>query len=463
MTDTTAEHGSWRELLSREYAGATTVLAGGVALYATNEFITISLLPSTITDIGGARLYAWVTTVYLVASVIAATTVGPVLIRFGPRYSYLGALLSFAVGTALCGLAPTMTVLLAGRMVQGLAGGVLAGLGYAVISAALPENLWTRAAAVVSAMWGVGILIGPTSGGLFAQFGLWRWGFAVILILAVLMALLVPIALPARGSAPGPRVRVPLRSLAVLGMAALVVSVAAIARSRIITIGLLVLAALLVVLFLVVDRGAAARVLPLKAFQPGPLKWIYLTMGVLMAATMGDMYAPLFGQRLGGMSPAAAGFLGAALSVGWVVGEIRSAEITNRRTAERVVAGAPLVMAAGLGLAAVAQRDGAGPGLIALWALALAISGVGIGAAWPHLSVWAMGAVDEPGEQAVAAAAINTVQLMCGAFGAGLAGVMVNLHETPDASVARLLFAVFAGLAAVGWFASSRAGRHQRL
>jgi len=463
VTDATAEHGSWRELLSREYVGATTVLAGGVALYATNEFITISLLPSTITDIGGARLYAWVTTVYLVASVISATTVGPVLIRFGPRYSYLGALLSFAVGTALCGLAPTMTVLLVGRMVQGLAGGVLAGLGYAVISAALPENLWTRAAAVVSAMWGVGILIGPTSGGLFAQFGLWRWGFVVILLLAVLMALLVPIVLPARGRTPGPRVRVPMRSLAVLGAAAFAVSVAAIARSQAITVGLLVLAVLLVVFFLVVDRGAAARVLPLKAFQPGPLKWIYLTMGLLMAATMGDMYAPLFGQRLGGMSPAAAGFLGAALSVGWVVGEIRSAEITNRRTAERVVAGAPLVVAAGLGLAAVAQRDGAASGLIALWAIALAISGVGIGAAWPHLSVWAMGSVDDPGEQAVAAAAINTVQLMCGAFGAGLAGVMVNLRETPDASVARLLFGVFAGLAAVGWFASSRAGRHQPL
>ena len=268
MTDTTAEHGSWRELLSRQYIGATTVLAGGVALYATNEFITISLLPSAITDIGGARLYAWVTTVYLVASVISATTVGPVLIRFGPRYSYLGALLSFAVGTALCGLAPSMTVLLVGRMVQGLAGGVLAGLGYAVISAALPENLWTRAAAVVSAMWGVGILIGPTSGGLFAQFGVWRWGFAVILLLAVLMAFLVPIALPARGGAPGPRVRVPLRSLAVLGMAALIVSVAAIARSQVITVGLLIFAALLVVLFLVVDRGATARVLPLKAFQP---------------------------------------------------------------------------------------------------------------------------------------------------------------------------------------------------
>jgi len=474
VTDTTAAPGSWRELLSREYGRATTVLAGGVALYAINEFITMSLLPSVITDIGGARLYAWVTTVYLVASVIAATTVGGVLIRFGPRYSYLGALLSFAIGTAVCALAPSMTMFLLGRMIQGLAGGVLAGLGYAVISAALPEHLWTRAAAVVSAMWGVGILIGPTSGGVFAQFGLWRWGFAVILLFSVLMAILVPIALPARGETSGPRVGIPIRSLGLLGVAALVVSVAAIPRSVALMVGLLALAVALVLIFLIVDRRAGSRVLPRKAFEPGPLKWIYLTMGLLMAATMGDMYAPLFGQRLGGLQPAAAGFLGAALSLGWVIAEIRSAAITDRRTAARVVAVAPLVMAVGLGLAALAQRDGAGPGLVAVWALALGISGIGIGAAWPHLSVWAMGSIeggsveggsvdggsdDETGEQAVAAAAINTVQLMCAAFGAGLAGVTVNLHEIPDASVARWMFAVFAGLAAVGWFASSRAAR----
>ncbi|MEI7519042.1 MAG: MFS transporter, partial [Mycobacteriaceae bacterium] len=71
------------------------------------------------------------------------------------------------------------------------------------------------------------------------------------------------------------------------------------------------------------------------------------------------------------------------------------------------------------------------------------------------------GSVDEAGEQAIAAAAINTVQLICAAFGAGLAGVMVNLRETPDAPAARWMFAGFAGMAAVGWFASSRAGARQ--
>ena len=76
MHDSAVNAGSWRELLGRRYLGTSAVLAGGVALYATNEFLTIALLPSTIKDIGGERLYAWVTTLYLVGSVIAAAAVG---------------------------------------------------------------------------------------------------------------------------------------------------------------------------------------------------------------------------------------------------------------------------------------------------------------------------------------------------------------------------------------------------
>ena len=445
--------GTWRELFGRRYRGAATVLAGGVAIYAINEFITMSLLPSAIEEIGGARLYAWVTTVYLVASVLGATTVGSVLTRFGPRRSYLGGLASFAFGSAVCMLAPSMPVLLTGRAVQGLAGGVLAGLGYAVISAVLPEKLWTRAAAVVSAMWGVGTVIGPVSGGLFSQFVSWRWGFALLLTLAVLVALLVPLALPDRGGASTIPLGVPVRSLILLGLAALVVSVAALPADPVTTLGLLVLAAGLVLTFVAIDRRATARVLPRAVFRPGPLKWIYLTLGLLMASTMVDMYVPLFGQRLTGLSPVVAGFLGAALSVGWTVGEIRSAAINTRSVAARLVTFSPLVMAAGLGLAAL------GPVRAAVWALGLVVAGAGIGMAWPHLSVWAMGSETDPGEQAVAAAAVNTVQLICGAFGAGLAGVVVNLHAAPDVTVVRMAFALFTVLALAGFAVSGRASR----
>jgi len=452
--------GTWRDLLGPKHLGAATVLAGGVALYATNEFLTISLMPSAVADIGGERLYAWVTTVYLVASVVAATTVNSVLMRVGPRWAYLMGLSVFCAGSIGCAIAPSMATLLVGRTVQGLAGGLIAGLGYAVINTALPNTLWTKASALVSAMWGVGTLLGPAAGGLFAQFASWRWAFAALAILTIAVLTLVPWALPGRGRAAVDVVRtpVPVWSLLLLGAAALTVSVAGLPRDARATAGLLVLGAVLIAVFLVVDRRRAAAVLPPSVFRPGPVKWIYLTLGALMAATMVDMYVPLFAQRLAGLTPVAAGFLGAGLAIGWTFAEIGSASLRNNVAIVRTVAVAPLVMAFGLTMAALTMSDGAAWFVVGIWAVALFITGAGVGIAWPHLSAWAMSCVDDLAEGPAAAAAINTVQLMCGAFGAGLAGVVVNVMAGGDAAAARWAFAVFAVLAAVAVVASTKSG-----
>jgi MFS family permease len=463
-TSTTETVGSWRVLLGPRYLGTATLLAGGVALYAINEFLTVSLLPSAVADIGGERLYAWVTTLYLVGSVVAATTVNAALLRVGARSSYLLGLAVFGIGSVLCAAAPSMAALLAGRTLQGAAGGLLAGLGYAVINSALPQSLWTRASALVSAMWGVATLVGPAVGGVFAQFGLWRWAFGAMAMLTAAMAVLVPMVLPAgRGdqSDAAPVLKIPVWSLLLLGTAALAVSVAEVPHNSVATTGLLAAGVLLVAVFVVVDRRVSLAVLPPSAFGSGPLKWIYLTEALLMAAAMVDMYVPFFGQRLAHLNPLAAGFLGAALAVGWTVSEIVSASLSSRRVIAAVVAAAPLLMAAGLGLGAATQVDHASAALVALWALALMISGTGIGAAWPHLSAWAMQSVDDANEGETAAAAINTVQLISGAFGAGLAGVVVNSVEGGAAMAARWLFALFAALGAVGVVASYRATRGQ--
>lgn len=463
MTDAAiSSTGSWRALLGRRYLGTSTLLAGGVALYATNEFLTISLLPSTVAGIGGERLYAWVTTLYLVGSVVAATTVYAWLQRIGARLSYLLGLAVFATGSVVCAAAPSMEVLLAGRTLQGAGGGLLAGLGYAVINAALPRLLWTRASALVSAMWGVATVVGPTVGGVFAQFGLWRWAFGALAVLTVAMGALVPIVPAARrvdSSGAPSALEVPVWPLLLLGAAALAVSVAEVPRNGIATAGLLATGGLLVAVFVVVDRRVSAAVLPPSVFGSGPLKWIYLTMALLMAAAMVNMYVPLFGQRLAHLVPMVAGFLGAALAVGWTVSEIVSASLNSTRVIARVVVAAPLIVAVGLLLGAVTLVDNAPVGLVVLWAFAMMIIGTGIGAAWPHLSAWAMACVDDDSEGGAAAAAINTVQLISGAFGAGLAGVVVNSAAGAAVMAARWLFAVFAVLAGAGVLVSYRATR----
>ncbi len=460
MSDTPADD-SWSALLGPRYVGTSTLLAGGVALYATNEFLTVSLLPSAIAEIGGERLYAWVTTLYLLGSVAAAATVNAMLMRVGARWSFLLGLAVFGLGSVICTAAPGMDVLLLGRTLQGAAGGLLAGLGYALITTTLPRALWTRASALVSAMWGVATVVGPAAGGLFAQFGMWRWAFGVMALLSAAMGALVPLVLPtghADPDQPATGLRVPVWSMLLLSAAALTISIAQVPTNAALTAVLLAVSVILIVAFIVVDRRTAVKVLPPSMFGPGPLKWIYLALAVLMISAMVDMYVPLFGQRLAHLVPVVAGFLGAALAIGWAISELVSASLKRATTINRVVVAAPLVIAVGLSLAAVTQVENASTGFVVTWAVALTLTGVGLGSGWPHLSAWAMQCVDEQ-EGAAAGAAINTIEMIAGAFGAGLAGVVVNSAEGSVVVAARALFAVFAVVGVLGALAARRAVR----
>jgi MFS family permease len=456
--------GHWRELWSTRYLRTTAVVVGGVVLYSTNEFLTISMLPSTINEIGGERIYSWVTTLYLVGSVVAAATVNSLLHRVGSCVSYLLGFAVLGVGSLVCAAAPSMEILLVGRFLQGLAGGLLCGLSFAVINAVLPRYLWSRGAAMASATWGVGALLGPALGGVFAQFGAWRWAFGLLAMASVAMSVLAPGVLSVDNCEQDTdrvATRIPVPSVVLLGAAALAVSVASLPHNTVAIAGLLIVGATLVGAFLVVDRRMETAVLPASVFGFGPLKWVYLTLGLLVAATKVDLYVPLFGQRLAHLGPMVAGLLGAALSIGWTISGLGSGSLNKARAIVSVVIAAPLVMAIGLALAGATHIRGAPVGVIILCGMALLATGIGIGAAWPHLSAWAMGDVDDPAESSAAATAINSVQLIFGAFGAGLAGVVVNISDGGGVSAARWAFTVFALLALTACVTAFRAGRRQ--
>ncbi|MCR2273863.1 hypothetical protein NSX50_24720, partial [Salmonella enterica] len=67
--------GSWGELFSPDNLPAALILAGGVAMYAINVYVTAALLPSATAEIGGGQYYAWVATAFLTASVISSMLV----------------------------------------------------------------------------------------------------------------------------------------------------------------------------------------------------------------------------------------------------------------------------------------------------------------------------------------------------------------------------------------------------
>ena len=154
-TSTDGRVGRWRELFDHDHRAPVVVLAGGIGLFATNTYVTVSLLPSAVREIGGERLYAWTMTIFVVAAVVSSMLVSRALGQWGGRAAYLAGFGVFAAGTAVAAAAPSMPVMLVGRGIQGLAAGLLAGLGFAVLRLVLPERLWQRAIALMSAMYGV--------------------------------------------------------------------------------------------------------------------------------------------------------------------------------------------------------------------------------------------------------------------------------------------------------------------
>ena len=441
--------GSWGDLFDARHLPAALVLSGGVAMYATNVYVTAALLPSALAEFGGAEYFAWAATAFLTASVISSMLVARVVARVGASGAYVGAFLVFTAGTLVNLVAPSMEILILGRAVQGLGGGLLAGLGYAVIRTALPERLWTRAAGLVSAMWGVGNLLGPALGGLFAELGAWRAAFGLLAVLALALAWVSRRAMP-RGGEPAseaPPIAVP--SLVLLALAAASFSVTAVLpRGAGMALGLGI-SVLVLLTFVARERYARLTVLPQLTYRRGNgLKWVYLTLGLLSAGAMTEAFIPLFGQQLAGLSPWVAGFLGAALSIGWTAAQLCSVNLVGLRSRRVAIAAGPALLAVGLFAAAALFSTDADGWRVLAWAAALFAAGCGIGVAFPHLSVAALRSTDDPAEGAKAAAGVSTTQLIANAVSSAIVGVLVAAGG-PGALGSAQAMAVGIGVAAV--------------
>lgn len=416
---------TWSDLLTGRHLAIVTVLASGVLIYAMNLYFTAALMPSIVADIGGQHYYAWVTTSFVVAAIVASLFVSRILDWKGPRAAYVLGFLTFAFGAAGNALSPTMELLIAGRVVQGLGGGLLAGLGYAVIRSALPEQHWARATGAVSAMWGLGTLFGPALGGVFAELGLWRWAYGALAFAALVFTIL---AQRCFGGVAGARHRAPVP---VASLVPLVLAIVAISLSAVVPIGWPTLAMVgaglvLVVLFVTVERRAHDTILPRITYRRGnSLKWVYLTVAALSAGVMVETFIPLFAQKLAGLAPLAAGLLGAVLSLAWVIAQLFVVSVSSDAGRRRAIRLGPLLLTAGLIAYGLLQAEGTDLAIITLWAAVLAVAGAGIGLAWPLLGVAAMSATSDPAEAGKAAAAITTTQLIAFSVTSAFAGTLM--------------------------------------
>ena len=139
----------------------------------------------------------WIVLAYLLAITTLIVSVGRLGDLVGRRRLLLAGILLFTVASVLCGLAPTLWLLIAARAAQGLGAAVVMALSLASVAETVPATRTGRAMGLLGAMSAVGTALGPSLGGvLIAGFG-WRAIFLVNLPLGVTALLLMRRHLPA--------------------------------------------------------------------------------------------------------------------------------------------------------------------------------------------------------------------------------------------------------------------------
>lgn len=427
-SDVRARGGGWFALFRDGNAPYSIAFGSSVALHALNIFITATILPSAVGEIGGLDYYSWATTVFVISSIVSSALTSHALAFAGPRGAYAIATALFIAGTVCCALADSMAVVIFGRAIQGFGGGLFYALAYAVIRLVYRETLWPIAIGLITVMWGVATLIGPAIGGVFAEFGVWRAAFWSLVPLAALFCLLAVSVMPGKASTTSTVEDVPCAQLALMVLTIVIMSAASLGGSLLLSIGALGSVAVLAALFLGVEKRAAARIFPVFAGGGASDLWrIYLAVGLMLIGMQPEIFAPYFLQVLHGQSPLSAGYLGALMALGWTAGSMLSAGWTGGR-ADRTIGTGPLFGLAGLIILTIWLPMPTSGGALVLSSLGfgLALVGFGIGYAWPHIvtRVYRLAPSDELD---LAATAITTVQLFATAFGAALAGMIVNL------------------------------------
>ena len=469
-TVTAGATAGWGELFAGKNAIRSLTLVGGVALHAINVFIATTILPTVVADIGGMDYYAWNTALFVTASILGSALVPKLLSQAAPRYAYVVAAIIFAIGTLICGFAPSMPTMLGGRIVQGLGGGMLLALSYAMIRIVFSERLWPRAIALVSGMWGVATLVGPAVGGIFAELGEWRAAFWSLVPVIAIFAVMAMVILPKQISNAENKDRLAWPQLILLTMAVLIISAASISPSAFWNIAGVLIALAVLMLLVWVEHRSTKRILPKGTFSLSRLGALYLTMGFLGGSvTSSEVFVPLFFQVLHNQSPLIAGYLAALMGGSWTLGSIGSSGVTGK-SVNKVILAAPIMGVVGMATLAILVP----PGSAGHWTtlvpicLAMVIVGFGVGMTWPHLLTRVFKRA-EAADQNLASASLTTVQLFTTAMGAALAGMIANLAGLSNpggvagtANAALWLFIGFAMMSGIALFAAIALVRSSR-
>ena len=285
----------------------------------------------------------WIVLAYLLAITTLIVGVGRLGDLIGRRRLLLAGLLLFAVASVLCGIAPTLWLLIAARVAQGLGAAVMMALAMALVGETVPKARTGRAMGLFGTMSAIGTALGPTLGGVLISGLGWRAIFLVSVPVAI-----VTLALAYRSVPAGPvRPKTERAGFDSVGTLLLASTLAAYALAMTVGFGplnlvLLLAATLGIVLFVLVEAKAASPLVHLEMFRDPVLSASLAASVLVLTVAMATLVVgPFYLSRALGLDPAAVGLVMSAGPIFSALSGVPSGRLVDRL-------GAPAMSVAGL-------------------------------------------------------------------------------------------------------------------
>src|ERR1700682_2457697 len=325
------------ELTTRIKVLATIGVMLALLLAALDQTIVGTALPRIVAELNGLDRYSWLITGYLVASTVVVPIAGKLGDLFGRKPFLLAGMIGFVGASALCGLSQDMTQLIVFRGIQGIFGGVLFATVFTVIGDLFPPSQRARAQGLFGAVFGLSSVVGPTAGGFITDHWNWRWVFEVNIPVGIVAVAVVTAGLPYVKS------KASWRDIDFWGAVTLAAGIVPLLIALTITrdhawtspevMGLLALAAVMLVAFVIVERRVEQPIVPLQLFKNTTFS-VSMLVGFLTAFGMfgSILFTPLVFQGVLGISatnsgalitPMMFGLIGASTVTGFVMLRIK--------------------------------------------------------------------------------------------------------------------------------------------
>jgi len=444
---------------SRTRWGVLLAIGVGTFMSALDGSVVNIILPIVRQQFGASvAAVEWVITIYLLVLSALLLSVGRLGDLRGHRSVYVAGFLVFLLGSALCGVSPSVGVLIGARGLQAIGASMLMANSPAILTKSFPAEMRGRALGLQATMTYLGLMVGPSIGGWLANALGWRWVFYINLPVG-LLALFLALHFVPRDAGSSARQAFDVRGAVTfaLGLVSLLLALNqghAWGWASPLTLGLLAGSVILLIVFLRAERTVPAPMLDLSLFRQrtfsasaGSALLNYVCVYTML------FLLPFYLLQARGLTTAQAGVLLTAQPVAMAVVAALSGGVSDR-------IGTRLPSMLGMGLLAVGLWLLSGltadtPSLVFVLKLGLAGLGVGIFVS-PNNSAL-MGAA--PGHrQGIAAGILALARNVGMVIGVGIAGAIyttVLSHSMSGETAAileaiRIAYLTAAGIALAG-------------